>query len=122
VRSERAAVWLHHIIEACDLFQGWVKEDGGADKAILTRGRTRSAIERQLLIISEATHRLHRADQSLSEELAPNIDWAAIRGFGNFIRHRYDEIDAAMIIAVIDDQLMVLRAACAEALGRLSAI
>ena len=54
--------------------------------------RVNDAIERCLERICEAVHRLTRGGIEL-DELEPSIDWGAIRGFGNRLRHEYRELD-----------------------------
>lgn len=50
--------------------------------------KTRSAVERQFLIIAEAAKRLGEK----AYELCPHQDWRAIRDFGNVIRHDYEGV------------------------------
>lgn len=76
----------------------------------------RSGIERQLLIISEAAIRMHKLDPTLAGGIAPGIDWAGVRGIGNFIRHRYDDLDTAVLVDVLGARLNSVRRAAAEAL------
>jgi uncharacterized protein with HEPN domain len=76
----------------------------------------RSGIERQLLIISDAAVRLDKIEQEIAPRLAPEIDWPGIRGIGNFIRHRYDDLDTQIILDVIENRLQQLKSACARAL------
>ena len=55
--------------------------------------KTISAVERKLLVISEAAIRLG----SDAEELIPGPSWRDIRGLGNWLRHQYDRIDPETI-------------------------
>lgn len=64
--------------------------------------KTRSAVERQILIISEAMTRLSELEQDLPEEQRfesrfPHVDVYQIRGMGNRLRHEYRFINAATI-------------------------
>ncbi len=60
----------------------------------------RSAVERQMQILTEAAFRL--GDQA--EKLCPGIDWRNIRGLGNFLRHEYDFVsDDIMWVAIARD-------------------
>ena len=68
----------------------------------------RDAVERQLLIISEAATKL----RGQVEDLTPSIDWNAIRGIGNFIRHDYDDIEDEIIRRVLATELQRLQSAC----------
>ena len=113
--SERAAKCFRDIIDAIALITAWVAEAGGAEQAILHDAKGRSAIERQLLSISEAAMRLDRLNPELASKLAPEIDWPGIRGIGNFIRHKYDDLDTSIIVDVVRNRLDDLRKACAQA-------
>ena len=73
--------------------------------------KTIAAVERKLLLISQAAVRL--GDDA--ERLCPNLPWRDIRGIGNWLRHQYDQVDIEMVWnTVIDDlpmcSLGVLRA------------
>ncbi len=72
------------------------------------------------MVISEAAIRLHKLDPTAAARLAPNIDWPGIRGIGNFIRHKYDDLDTSILIDVIRSRLGELRQACAAALDCLA--
>lgn len=117
--SERLIAALDDIVRAIDLVDAWVKEAGGAAAALRPDTQPRSAIERQLLVISEAAIRMHKVDPAAAARLAPEVDWAGVRGIGNFIRHKYDDLDAVIIADVIGEKLDSLRAACAAAAKRL---
>jgi uncharacterized protein with HEPN domain len=91
--SERIAKCFRDTLGAISLIESWVDEAGGADKAILHDLKARSAIERQLLVVSEAAIRLDKLDSTAAPRLAPSVDWSGIRGMGNFIRHTYDDLD-----------------------------
>lgn len=118
--SERTAKCFRDALDAVGLIEAWVQEAGGADRAIFHDVKTRSAIERQLMVISEAAIRLHKLDPTAAARLAPNIDWPGIRGIGNFIRHKYDDLDTSILIDVIRSRLGELRQACAAALDCLA--
>lgn len=79
--------------------------------------RTQAAVERKLLVISEAAIRL--ADNA--EMLCPAIPWRDIRGLGNWLRHQYDRVDSTMVWNTVRDDLPPLGAAVAEALQHFSA-
>jgi len=48
-----------------------------------------AAVERKLLLISEAATRLGED----AERLCPGLPWHNIRGIGNWLRYRYDSVD-----------------------------
>ena len=72
----------------------------------------RSAVERQLQILTEAAVRL--GDDA--ERFCPTVDWRGIRGLGNVLRHAYDVVDDALIWQIIQDKLPHLGQAVRNAL------
>jgi|SRR6185437_7825418 uncharacterized protein with HEPN domain len=116
--SNRFAKCFSDIIAAIDLIQLWTERKGGAE--ILGDPLVRSAVERQLLVISEAAVRLHKLDPAAAPRLAPDTDWQGIRGIGNFLRHSYDDLDTAIILDVVEKRLGPLRTACNSAKQALS--
>ncbi len=75
--------------------------------------KTRSAVERELQIISEAAVRLG----DVAETLCPGPDWSNIRGMGNILRHAYHRVDDKIIWNTIEQDLPPLREAISEALA-----
>ncbi len=73
----------------------------------------RSAVERQLQIITEAAFRL--GDDA--EQLCPTVDWRGIRGLGNVLRHAYDAVDDTLIWETVQTKLPQLREAVPQALA-----
>jgi uncharacterized protein len=63
--------------------------------------KTKSAVERQMQIVTEAAYRLD-AD---GERMAPGIDWEGFRGMGNLLRHAYHRIDDLIVWNTIKDEL-----------------
>jgi hypothetical protein len=41
-----------------------------------------------------------------------------VRGIGNFIRRKYDDLDETVIADVVGAKLQTLRRACSDALGQ----
>ena len=64
-----------------------------------------SAVERKLLIVSEAAVRLGRS----IEAYCPMQDWRAIRGIGNVMRHHYEGVDHEVVWEAIHVQLPGLK-------------
>jgi uncharacterized protein with HEPN domain len=75
--------------------------------------KTVAAVERKLLVISEAAIRLD--DQGPA--LCPDQPWPKIRGTGNWIRHQYDRIDVEDIWRTVTDDLPSLKASADRALA-----
>jgi uncharacterized protein with HEPN domain len=73
------------------------------------------AIRTCLLEVSEAAVKLG----TTAETLAPEMPWKDIRSLGNYLRHRYDDLDLAAIEQAVHD-LDRLEAACEHALARLA--
>lgn len=74
--------------------------------------KTIDAVERCFQRITEAAIKL----RPLSEDLAPDQDWAAIRGFGNVLRHEYDNVAEQAVWRYATENLSGLRIDCAKAL------
>lgn len=74
--------------------------------------KTQAAVERKMLIISEAANRL----KDEAEMLCPGIPWRDIRGIGNWLRHQYDRVDVETIWNTIQQDLPPLKAAVEMAL------
>jgi uncharacterized protein with HEPN domain len=67
--------------------------------------KTRSAVERELQIITEAAIRLS-VD---AERLCPGPDWKGFRGMGNVLRHEYHRVDDRIVWNTIAEELPPLR-------------
>lgn len=74
--------------------------------------KTKSAVERQIQIITEAAYRLDND----GEKMAPGVDWEGFRGMGNLLRHAYHRIDDQIIWDTIKDELPVMREVVMKAL------
>jgi uncharacterized protein with HEPN domain len=77
--------------------------------------RTQAAVERKLLVISEAAIRLGNE----AETICPDLPWRDIRGMGNWLRHQYDAIELETIWNTIQDDLPLLRTAIGNAIAAL---
>lgn len=67
--------------------------------------KTKSAVERQMQIISEASVRL-----SDGENLCPEIDWKGLRGMGNVLRHGYHKVEDRIVWDTVKLDLPLLKA------------
>jgi uncharacterized protein with HEPN domain len=70
----------------------------------------RSAIERGLEIISEASRHLGNELKAQHK----GVRWKDIAGIGNILRHDYQRVDAAIIWKAVKDDLPALKAALLE--------
>ena len=73
--------------------------------------KTRRSVEREFQIFTEAAFRL----QDDAERLCPGINWRGIRGFGNFLRHSYDDVNDVLVWNSVKEELPALRLAVIEA-------
>jgi uncharacterized protein with HEPN domain len=76
--------------------------------------KTKSAVERQLQIISEAAGRL----RDHGERLCPEIDWRALRSMGNVLRHAYHRVEDRIIWDTAKLDLPPLKACVERVLSR----
>ncbi len=73
----------------------------------------RSAVERGVEIISEASRHL---DPELTAA-HPEVPWRRVADIGNWLRHAYEQVDPALILAVVTDHFPALAAAVAAMLA-----
>jgi uncharacterized protein with HEPN domain len=78
--------------------------------------KTRSAVERELQIITEAAIRL--GDEA--EILCPGPDWKSFRGMGNILRHQYHRVNDEIVWNTVKEELPPMRAAISKALKPMS--
>jgi uncharacterized protein with HEPN domain len=78
--------------------------------------KTRSAVERELQIITEAAIRL--GDEA--ETLCPGPDWKGFRGMGNILRHVYHRVDDEIVWNTVKEELPPMRTAVSNALRSMS--
>jgi uncharacterized protein with HEPN domain len=69
----------------------------------------KSAVERQMQIISEAAVRL--GDEG--ERRCPGLDWKGLRGMGNVLRHAYHRVDDRIVWDAVKEDLPLLKG-CVE--------
>ena len=75
--------------------------------------KTRAAVEREFLILSEAAFRLGQD----AHDLCPGPDWVGLRGMGNVLRHAYHRTSDEIIWKAIELELKPLQAAVTAALA-----
>lgn len=96
---------LRDILESIRLIEEFVR---GMDRdSFRSDSKTQAAVERKMLIISEAAIRL----KDEAETLCPGIPWRDVRGIGNWLRHQYDRVDIEMVWDTIQQDLPLLKAA-----------
>jgi uncharacterized protein with HEPN domain len=77
----------------------YLARGGGLDRVLADQDMAYDAIRMCFLEISEAAVKLG----ALAELHEPEIPWSAIRGFGNHLRHTYDEMDLNAIERAVAD-------------------
>ena len=104
------ALSLRDILDGIDMIVQFVR---GMDvEAFREDPKTIAAVERKLLLVSEAAGRLGED----AERLCPGLPWHNIRGIGNWLRHRYDRVDVETVWNTVVDDLPSLRAGVLRAL------
>ncbi len=112
--SSKPAVRYQDIRRNIAKIRDYLLLGGGLERVLREQGVAYDAIRMCFLEISEAAIKLG----ALAELHEPAIPWTAIRGFGNHLRHTYDEIDLTAIERATAD-LARLDAACGRALALL---
>jgi uncharacterized protein with HEPN domain len=101
---------LQDILDAIHQIQGFTA--GLEFDAFRADTKTVAAVERKLLVISEAAIRLGEE----AENLCPGLPWRDIRGIGNWLRHQYDAVDPEAVWRTVVDDLPPLQTAVTQAL------
>ena len=104
---------LQDILDSIDAIERFVL--GMNLESFMQDEKTRAAVERKMLIISEAAIRLREN----AETLCPDVPWRDIRGIGNWLRHQYDSVEAEIVWNTIQDDLPPLRTSVYRALNKL---
>jgi uncharacterized protein with HEPN domain len=116
VTTSKPVVRYHDIRRNIAKIRKYMAHGGGLDRVIAEQDIAYDAIRMCFLEISEAAVKLG----ALAELLEPDVPWSAIRGFGNHLRHTYDEMDLNAIERAVAD-LDRLDAACERAIKRIEA-
>ncbi len=102
---EDAGRALRDILEAIGMIERFTS---GMDFVVFREDpKTVAAVERKLLVISEAAVRLGR----IAEETFPDLPWRNIRGIGNWLRHQYDGVELEVVWKTVVDELPPLKSA-----------
>ena len=112
--SSKPAARYRDIRRNLEKIRDYLVRGGGLDRVLAEQEMPYDAIRMCFLEISEAASKLG----ALAELHEPDLPWGAIRGFGNNLRHRYDEIDLNAIERAVAD-IDRLDAACVRAIDRL---
>ena len=101
---------LRDIVEGIDRIAAFLADmDFDAYRTDL---KTKSAVERQMQVITEAAKRLgHDA-----ETLCPGPDWKGFCRMGDILRHCYHNVDDEIVWNTVKDELPPMRGAIMKAL------
>ncbi len=105
------ARWLRDIFDAIAMIERFT--NGMEFESFREDPKTVAAVERKLLVISEAA--IHLGDEAAI--LCPDQPWHKIRGAGNWIRHQYERIDLEGIWGTVHYDLPLLKASARRALN-----
>ncbi len=101
---------LRDLLEGLDHIESFLGDmDLEAYKADI---KTKSAVERQMQIITEAAKRL--GDDA--ETLCPGPDWKGFCRMGDILRHGYHKVDDEIVWNTIKDELPPMREAIMKSL------
>lgn len=103
--AKDATIYTDHILEAVTNIEADTK--GHDFDSFRSDRRTRQLVERNLEIISEATRRLPKE----SKRTERDIDWNAIAGIGNVLRHDYHKSHPTILWETCRKDLQPLKAA-----------
>ncbi len=105
---------LGDVLRAIGLIEGFV---AGMDfDAYRNDEKTKSAVERQLLTLSEAAKALGER----AEALCPGHDWKGFRGMGDLLRHAYHRIDDRLVWDSLTQDLPPLKTSVKNALAEVA--
>jgi uncharacterized protein with HEPN domain len=100
---ERSNKYLYDILQAIALIEDFMANTSGYEN-YLSDLKTRSAVERQLIIIGEAANAYGQlCPDSTLEELRKIV------GFRNRLIHAYDAIDTSIVWAILKNHLPLLK-------------
>ena len=97
--SSKPAVRYRDIRRNIAKIREYLASGGGLESVLAHQGVVYDAVRMCLLEISEAA--IKRG--ALAEMHEPEIPWNAIRGFGNHLRHAYEEMDLRAVERAVAD-------------------
>lgn len=101
---------LRDIVEGIDQIAAFLTDmDFDAYRADL---KTKSAVERQMQIVTEAAKRLGND----AETICPGPDWQGFCRMGDILRHCYHNVDDEIVWNTVKDELPPMREAIMRAL------
>ena len=110
---------LEDILESIGLIEEWSQGMTELHDFMISPSRVMAfnACVMRLQVIGEHVGRLLK-EQANPLDCYPEIPWQAIYGMRNIISHEYGNIDEAIIVSVINDDLPKLKAVIKELLSK----
>ncbi len=109
--TERQRLRLEHIVENVARIDAYL--DGVTYEQFAANPMLLDAVERCLARITEAAI---RASEEVMTKVAPDVAPHVYRGFGNALRHDYDQLDIHTIWLTATKDIPLLGEACVRAL------
>ena len=112
---------LEEILESIELIQEWCKGMTELRDFMISPGRVMAfnACVMRLQVIGEHVGRLMKEDSKPLDKYT-EIPWHAIYGMRNFISHEYANIDEALVVSAINEDLPKLKTVIEEILKQYS--
>jgi uncharacterized protein with HEPN domain len=111
VPSKEPSLQLQDILDAIDMIAAFMHDM--SFEQFREDPKTVAAVERKLLVVSEAAVRLGEE----APALIPEVPWRNIRGIGNWLRHQYDRVDVATVWSTVIVDLPPLAASIERVLS-----
>ena len=110
---------LEDILESIGLIEEWSQGMTELHDFMISPGRVMAfnACVMRLQVIGEHVGRLLKENAN-PLECYPEIPWQAIYGMRNIIAHEYGNIDEAIVVSVINDDLPKLKAVIKDLLSK----
>jgi uncharacterized protein with HEPN domain len=105
MQARSSLLRIHDMLEAIRRIEQAVK--GKSYRDYQRSWVLRSAVERGIEVISEASRHLARELKSQHK----NVRWADIAGIGNILRHEYQRVDNQIVWKAVKDDLPALKEA-----------
>ena len=110
---------LEDILESIGLIEEWSQGMTELHDFMISPGRVMAfnACVQRLQVIGEHVGKLLKENAN-PLECYPEIPWQAIYGMRNIIAHEYGNIDEAIVVSVINDDLPKLKAVIKDLLSK----
>jgi uncharacterized protein with HEPN domain len=103
MQARSSLLRIHDMLEAIEGIEQAIKRKSYRDYQ--RSWLLRSAVERGIEVISEASRHLARDLKSQQKD----VRWADIAGIGNILRHEYQRVDGQIVWKAVKDDLPALK-------------